>query len=239
MKDVSARERTVRSAFLPGTSEPTESSSPSARAPPSVASSRASCVRQGIGAPFAGARTDDRSAHLVEHVERRRRRGAVRGDAHANARFSKLRERRDPTAEDPVGTRTVRDRDVVLREERDLLLVGLDAMGGDHVRVEQPGLCERADTRRPGRRDEHLRERLPRAACRCGGTPSRRRSRRGASRPEARDRRTRRTARSCRCTARAARSRAARRRRMRSAIRSRIGSNRSRIGSSVAPKTSR
>jgi hypothetical protein len=45
-------------------------------------------------------------------------------------------ERRHARAEDPVRPRAVRDRDVVLGEQRDLLLVGLDAVSRDHVRVE-------------------------------------------------------------------------------------------------------
>ena len=51
MNDVSASERTVRSAFFPGVREPSESSRPIARAPPSVASSSASAAVSASGRP--------------------------------------------------------------------------------------------------------------------------------------------------------------------------------------------
>ena len=138
MKGVSASERTVRSACFPGTSEPSVVVEPER----ARAAERRELERVGGGqrvrAALAGARADDRRAHLVEHVERRRRRGAVRRDADADARLAQRRERGDAAAEDPVRARAVRDRDVVLGEERDLLLVGLDAVRGDDVRAEQP-----------------------------------------------------------------------------------------------------
>ena len=45
------------------------------------------------------------------------------------------------------------DRDVVLGEERDLVGLHVDAVGGEHVRAEQAALGEQADARlaRPGR----------------------------------------------------------------------------------------
>ena len=235
-----ARGRSGRPTFRGRASRP-RASSPSARAPPSVASSSASARRERVGPPLARARADDRRAHLVEHVERRRRGGAVGRDARrgsrprAAPRAARPRSRGSPFERGQCATR-----DVVLGEERDLLLVDLDAVRGDDARAEQARLGERADARRAGRRHEHLRERRPVAR------PVAQELRLGVALGEVRrDRqaelaRTPRRARSCTCTARAARCRGATSLGERAADRARaVGSNRSRSGSSVAPKTSR
>ena len=52
------------------------------------------------------------------------------------------------------------------REQRDLLLVGHDAVGGEHVAAEQPGAGERANAGRAQRLDEHVGEGFPGAAAR-------------------------------------------------------------------------
>ncbi len=215
MKGVSASERTVRSACFPTTIEPRDASTPERTG----AAERGELERvrrgQSVGPALARSRAHDRRAHLVEHVERRCRGGAVGGDADADAGLAQRSEWRHPAAEDAVRARAVGDGDVVGREDLDLLLVGLDAVRGDDVRVEQPRLRERPDAGRARWRNEHVRERLPAAAT---GAEELRLvvtlgEMRGDGKAElepmlGRDR-------SCRCTARGARLPAARRPRVR------------------------
>ena len=60
--------------------------------------------------------------------------------------------------------RAVRHGDVVLGEQPDFLLVGPDAMRGEHAVVEKPGTGKRADASRSEWGDQHVRESLPLAA---------------------------------------------------------------------------
>ena len=52
----------------------------------------------------------------------------------------------------------MRHGDVVLGEQPDLLLVGPDAMRGEHAVAEKPGTGKRADAGRSERGDQHVRE---------------------------------------------------------------------------------
>ena len=106
---------------------------------------------EGVGAAFPGARGEDGGAELGEHVEGRSRGRAVGAEPDADPGLAELGERCDSAAEQRVRARTVRDRDVVLGEQGDLLGVDRDAVRGDDVRVEQSEAGEIADPGRPER----------------------------------------------------------------------------------------
>ena len=55
----------------------------------------------------------------------------------------------------------MRNGDVVGGEDRDLLVVGLDAMRREHVRAQDARIGERVDAGGSGRSDEHVCERFP------------------------------------------------------------------------------
>src|SRR5262249_50710183 len=78
-------------------------------------------------------------------VERGSRCGRVRAEADAEARGAQLREWRDPAAEERVRAWAVHDRDVVSREQLDLLVVEVDAVRGDDAGREEPELGELGD----------------------------------------------------------------------------------------------
>ena len=97
----------------------------------------------------AGASHVDRGAHLLEHVEGRSRGGRVGSEADAHVCGTELGHRCGATAEQGIGARAVRDRDVPLSQQRDLLRVHLDA-----VRTQQVGAEHRLEGRHgalPGR----------------------------------------------------------------------------------------
>ena len=173
----------MRSARLPGVIEPAVAVEPERAG----AAERGELERaprcQRVRAPLPGARADDRCAQLVEHVERRRRRGAVRRDADPDSGVPKRRQGRDPAAEERVRARAVRDRDVVCGEQLDLLrhLPGRSARRG---RAGRAAPRRRAPGSRSGPAEARAALRTPASfRCRCGGTRSRRRSRRGVWRP--------------------------------------------------------
>ena len=217
MNDVSASERTVRSACFPGTSEPSESSSPSARAPPSVASSSASAAVSASGRP-SRARAPTIAARISSNMSNDGVEAGLSVAMHTRMpAVAKRRERRDAAAEDPVRARTVRDRDVVLGEQLDLLRrPPCTQCAASTFESSRPASASARIPVVPERRHEHLGERLPRrpvpvrrnsvsaslsARCVAIGSPEL-----GACAVEVER---------CRCTARAARSRGGRRRRAR------------------------
>ena len=132
-----ASETTVRSACLPGVNVPISSSSPSARAPPIVASLSASSASARPGAARGRAPCT-------------RRRGAPRrGRTRASRRASRCRAR--PAARRREAGRAARSRSRGARssagsgrrrrlvgEELDLVLVEVDAMRGGDARSEEP-----------------------------------------------------------------------------------------------------
>jgi hypothetical protein len=129
------------------------------------------CLRreERVAAPLPRPRRVDRRPQLLEHVDRRRGRGAVRADADPHAGRDQSAERRDPAAEDGVRARAVRNRDVVLCEQADLLVVCLDTVRGRDAFVQHADLGELPDRSRAVRRAEQVRVLGPRAAA--GGDP--------------------------------------------------------------------
>ena len=184
-----ARERTVRSACFPGTSDPSDRVEPERAG--TAERRELERVRGGerVRPPLARARAR-RSPRASRRTCRTRvstrgcRSRCRRGCPPPAARASGA----TPQPSIRVRPRAVRDRDVVLGEQRDLLGVRLHAVRRDHVRVQEAGLRERADPGRARRRDEHLREGLPGAAAASAGTRSPTRSPRDASRRAARAR---------------------------------------------------
>ena len=180
MVDTASRKgrRSARSARLPGTSEPISSSRPSARAPPSVASSSASVAVSAPAASLARARRRDHRAQLLEVVVRRgrarrrrcrRRRGARPRGAPRAARS------RSRAARSSAGSARRRRR--AAGEQRDLLGVDLDAVRGDDALVEEARLREACGSRSG---------RAARRACRRTGATALRRAAASRARPRSR-----------------------------------------------------
>ena len=149
------------SACFPATSEPTSPSIPSTRAPPSVASSSASPAVSPSG---RSARA--RAATIAVRSSSNRSNDGV------DAGLSVAMPTAIPAARSSATGATPQPRIPLERgqcatptpcscEERDLLVVHVDAVRRHERWAEQPRVGEHADPRDAGRRDEHVREGRP------------------------------------------------------------------------------
>src|SRR5439155_11994283 len=104
---------------------------------------------------------EKRGADLLEHVEGRRRSWAVRPEPDAETGSAQARQRRDPAAKRGVRPRAVDDRNVMLREQRDLLGVELDAVRRDELWREDAVAGQRENPALADRRRKLGGERFP------------------------------------------------------------------------------
>ena len=144
-----ASETTQRSARLPGASEPTSSSRPSASCRSQSSEPKHVGRRHGARVGCRRSRESDRGAHLVEHVEAGGRGGAVRAEADAEAGLAQRAHGSHSAPEQRVRAWTMHDRHVVLGEELDLLLVDRNAVSRRDGRAEEALAGEVADRRTP------------------------------------------------------------------------------------------
>src|SRR5262249_48655521 len=119
---------------------------------------------EGARTVLTGAWERARRPELLEHVERRRGGGAVGAEADRHPRVEQRADGRDAAAEERIRARAVRDRRAALGQERDLLAVDLDAVGGDDVGPEQTEAREEARSGRARGIDQQVAVGLPRPA---------------------------------------------------------------------------
>ncbi len=228
MKAVSASERTVRSACFPGTSDPSRVFEPERSRTAERRELERVCGGKRVGSSLARPCADDRGAHLVEHVERRSRGGAVGRDAHADARLLAAPSS-GATPQPRIAFERGQCATATSCSARSAISSSsaLTQCAASTFESRSPASASARMPVVPERRHEHLGERLPRAAARAQELASPTRSPRDGSRSGARARRTRGRARSCRCREHAARCPRRTSSESASAIRSRIGSKRS------------
>ena len=184
----------MRSARLPGSSEPVRWPRCSARAPRRVAMASASRAGSAVGSPpmpLASSAASRISSNMSRSLFDA---GPSVPMPTSSPSSQHPRDRRDAGAELQVARRVVRDAGAGVLQRAHLAVVHVHAVRGQHLRVEQALLLHPGNDRHAVRRGASPR---PRAASRRGACAAARRTRRRA-------RRTRAGSRACRCRARAA-----------------------------------